>query len=88
MDNENIEPFIFGDEVDLHHFSPKDTKIVVLEFIKDALSNNRSVIKIVHGKGISQKKMQVQKILSSHTNVESFSDDGANWGATIVHLKK
>ncbi len=77
----------FGEEVDLHHFHPRDTKLVVMEFLEQAVEEGLSPLRIVHGKGKSQKKMVVHKILTTDNRVESFKDDGANWGATIVFLK-
>lgn len=77
----------FGDECDLHFFAPSETKAVVLEFIRQAKEAGRSRIRLVHGKGKSEKKRQAREILSTHPDVFSFSDDGPNWGATIILLR-
>lgn len=82
------EEFEFGPEVDLHHFHPRDTGIVVHEFLKQGKEKGLSRLRIVHGKGRSQKKSQVHSLLTDAPEVESFSDDGSNWGATIVNLRQ
>lgn len=77
--------------LDLHHFAPKDTKDVVLEYIKVCVEKNIYQIRIVHGKGIGVKREIVRKILSGHPNVADFrseSGSGGGWGATIVDLKE
>ncbi len=84
-EREEIE---FGSEVDLHHFHPRDTGIVVHEFLKQGKEKGLSRLRIVHGKGRSQKKSQVHRLLADAPDVESFSDDGSNWGATIVTLRQ
>lgn len=83
----DAEPVVFGDECDLHCFPPEYTREVILEFLKQAGDAGQRRVRLVHGKGGSQKKMQARKILSEHPAVESFSDDGCNWGATIIFLK-
>ncbi len=88
LETDHNEQIIFGTECDLHHFHPKDTKLVVLEFLKQAKEAQYRSIRLVHGKGKSVKKKQAHAILDSHPNVESYNDDSYNWGATIIHLKK
>ena len=76
----------FGKEVDLHHFHPRDTKAVVEEFLRQAVEKGYVRVRIVHGKGRSQKKSQVYAILQGHRQVKTYHDEGANWGATVVFL--
>lgn len=76
-----------NNELDLHHFSPKDTKEIVLEFIKISKANNLKSIKIIHGKGKSVKKFQIYKLLESSNDVKSYYEDGSNWGSVIIVLK-
>jgi len=76
----------FGDELDLHCFSPSDTAFLVDYFLKSSLAKGLRDIRIIHGKGKSIKKKEVLQILSSHPLVETFGDDRYNWGATAVHL--
>ncbi len=91
MDNNNemeeTTVIDFGDEVDLHHFHPRDTGVVIEEFFKQAVERGLQRLRIVHGKGKSQKKLMVHKMLNEDNRVDRFSDDGTNWGATIVFLR-
>ncbi|MCU0848120.1 MAG: Smr/MutS family protein [Spirochaetes bacterium] len=77
-----------GDELDLHHFHPSDTGPVVNEFIRMSVEKGYGEIRIVHGKGKSVKKNIVRNIIESHPDVSGYRDDGSNWGATVVYLKK
>lgn len=76
-----------GDEIDLHHFHPSDTKKVVEFYLQKSSENNLKKVRIIHGKGKSKKKKEIYDILKNHPNVISFNDDSWNWGATVVHLK-
>jgi DNA-nicking Smr family endonuclease len=78
-----IEP---GEELDLHHFSPRDAKSLVVDFIDDARAKGLARVRIVHGRGRSVLKSITLSALAAHPAVESFHDDKANWGATIVHI--
>ncbi len=81
------EQIDFGDECDLHHFSPADRDMVVREFIDQASGKGLKRIKVVHGKGKSFAKHRLLTLLRTHPMVESFGDDGTNWGATVIFLK-
>lgn len=85
--NEITSHINLGDEIDLHHFHPSDTKILVTMFIENAVKNNYKTLKIVHGKGKSVKKKQIYEILIKHPSVNSFYDDSYNWGSTIIKLQ-
>ena len=77
--------------LDLHLFAPKDTKEVVLEYIRVCLEKDILAIRIVHGKGIGVKREIVHKILQEHPNVAAFRHEGGSgggWGATVVDLHK
>jgi DNA-nicking Smr family endonuclease len=86
MDNEIVK-IELEDELDLHHFDPKDTKDVLMEFIEIAVQKGKKQIRIIHGKGISTLKTIVRKELAQNNYILSFSDDGSNWGATVAILK-
>jgi DNA-nicking Smr family endonuclease len=85
--NDDIIKIDLDYELDLHHFNPKDAKDVLLEFIDIASGKGKKQIRIVHGKGISTLKAMVCKELELSSKILSFSDDGANWGATVAILK-
>ncbi len=77
--------------LDLHQFSDKDTKDVVLEYIRECLKREIFSLRIVHGKGIGVKRRIVHSILEKHLSVKAFRHEqgrGGSWGATVVDLKR
>lgn len=84
---DNITELIMGREIDLHHFHPADTQLLVEKFLQNAVENRYSKVRIIHGKGKSYKKRQVYELLKNHPSVIVFKDDSVNWGATNVTLK-
>ena len=76
--------------LDLHQFSPKETKEIVPEYIRECLQRGILTLRIVHGKGIGVQREIVRSILEDHPNVVSFRHEGGSggsWGATVVDLK-
>ncbi len=76
--------------LDLHMFTPEDTREAVLEYIRVCLQKNILKLRIVHGKGMGVKREIVRKLLESHPQVKSFRHEGGSgggWGATVVDLK-
>ena len=76
--------------LDLHQFSPKETKAVIEEFIHACLEKKIVQLRIVHGKGIGVQRKIVHSLLKEHEMVESFRHEegsGGGWGATVVNLK-
>ena len=76
--------------LDLHQFSPNETKEVVNEYIRVCLEQGILSLRIVHGKGIGVQRKIVRELLASHPNVASYrheSGSGGSWGATVVDLK-
>lgn len=86
MDDEIIK-IELNDELDLHLFKDKDTPDLIEEFLYDAYMKNKEKVVIIHGKGKSQKKHWVHKLLSKNKFCSSFSDAGSNWGRTEVYIK-
>lgn len=89
VDDNPIEYPVDG-TLDLHQFSPKETKAVVSEYIEVCLEKGIHSLRIVHGKGIGVQREIVQSLLKSHPNVASFRQEGGSgggWGATVVDLK-
>jgi DNA-nicking Smr family endonuclease len=88
-DDDTIEYPIDG-TLDLHQFSPKETKAVVTEYIDQCLRRGIVTLRIVHGKGIGVQREIVRSLLKSHPQVASFRHEGGtggSWGATVVDLK-
>lgn len=77
----------FNGEIDLHHFAPADTEFLVKALIDQAAEEERTQIRIVHGKGRSAKKRRIRELLAADPRIASFRDDGTNWGATIAVIK-
>ncbi|MFQ6007469.1 MAG: Smr/MutS family protein [Candidatus Zixiibacteriota bacterium] len=76
--------------LDLHLFTPEETKDVVEEFIRVCLEKNILVIRIVHGKGVGVKREIVHSVLKKHPHVAHYRHEGGSgggWGATVVDLK-
>ncbi|MGL4370375.1 MAG: Smr/MutS family protein [Spirochaetota bacterium] len=76
----------FNGEMDLHHFAPADTEYLIRAFIDQSCKKRLREIRIIHGKGRSAKKRKLQEILDNDPRVESWNDDGENWGATVITL--
>lgn len=89
-ENDFVLKFEFGDELDLHQFSPKDVKDLVLEYLDHASLKGWKRVRIIHGKGTGTLRRIVYAILERHPGVASFqqgSTDSGGWGAVIVYLK-
>ncbi len=91
MNNDNDQPheYPIDGTLDLHHFAPKDTKDVLLEYIHECLKRKIYKLRIVHGKGIGVKRDIVLALLKEHASVKEFYQEGGtggSWGATIVDL--
>ncbi|HOP05917.1 MAG TPA: Smr/MutS family protein [candidate division Zixibacteria bacterium] len=88
MDNSPHEYPIDG-ELDLHQFSPKETREVLLEYIRECLARKIYRLRVVHGKGIGVQREIVRGVLSRHPDVLSYRHESAAgaWGATVVDLR-
>lgn len=77
-------------ELDLHSFSPKDVKPLVLETIEQCRAQGITQMRIVHGKGIGALRRTVHALLDRHPAVLSYRLGGhgaGSWGATLVELR-
>ena len=86
------EPFEIEitDSIDLHAFSPKDTRKVVEAYLTEARSKGFRVVRIIHGKGIGVQREMVRTVLAETDFVESFKNGAefsGSWGATVVKFK-
>ena len=77
--------------LDLHQFSPAETREIVHEYIRVCLEKGITALRIVHGKGIGVQREIVRKLLETHPDVVSYrheSGSAGGWGATVVELKR
>jgi DNA-nicking Smr family endonuclease len=76
------------DAIDLHAFQPRDVVAVVEEYLHEAQAAGFAVVRLIHGRGKGVQRAAVQRLLQTHTAVESFWDaPEAHLGATLVRLK-
>jgi DNA-nicking Smr family endonuclease len=77
------------DSLDLHSFRPQDIRAVVEAYLAEAHKKGFTIVRIIHGKGVSVQREIVRKVLSETDFVESFKNApefSGSWGATIVKL--
>ena len=95
MTNEDYNPFPepvvieITDVFDLHTIPPREVKIVVEEYLLEALKAGFPSVRIIHGKGIGVQKEIVRKVLERTSFVARWNDappDAGGLGATIVWL--
>jgi DNA-nicking Smr family endonuclease len=76
--------------LDLHQFSPKETREIVSAYLDECLARGIMIVRIVHGKGIGVQREIVRSLLAKDPRVRSFRQEGGSggsWGATVVDLK-
>ena len=76
--------------LDLHHFSPKDLKYLIPDYIEECRKKGILEIRLIHGKGVGNIRRSVHSLLDRNDNVSSFAladERFGSWGATIAHLK-
>jgi dsDNA-specific endonuclease/ATPase MutS2 len=77
------------DAFDLHSFRPEDVGSALSEYLREALEAGYSQVRIVHGKGIGERRAQVRRLLAARPDVRDFFDappERGGSGATIVEL--
>jgi len=76
------------DELDLHHFQPRECADVVTEYLCAARAAGFERVRIIHGKGVGTLRRIVESVLEKHPDVRAFQLAGSDggWGATAVEL--
>ena len=78
------------DVFDLHTIPPRDVKLVIEEYLKEAQRLGFRSVRIIHGKGIGVQREMVRAILARTPFVLDWADappEAGGLGATIVRLK-
>jgi|SRR6185369_6050145 len=79
------------DVFDLHTIPPREVKVVVEEYLREAHLKGFRVVRIIHGKGIGVQRGIVRSVLSRSSFVLEWSDappDAGGLGATIARLSE
>lgn len=87
--NEPVQLPIDG-VLDLHTFSPREIKDIVLAYLDACQQRGILEVRIIHGKGIGNLQRTVHALLRQHSEVLSFtlaSQLYGGSGATIVKLR-
>ena len=74
------------DSLDLHTFQPGEIRIVVEEYLYQAVRRGFREVRIIHGRGIGVQREIVRSILEKHPSVLSFHDL-PDRGSTSVSLR-
>jgi dsDNA-specific endonuclease/ATPase MutS2 len=78
------------DVFDLHTIPPREVKVVIEEYLREAHRKGFPVVRIIHGKGIGVQREMVRAILARTEFVLDWTDappDAGGLGATIVRLQ-
>ena len=91
--NPFAEPVVvpITDVFDLHNIQPREVKLVVEEYLREAHSLGFRVVRIIHGKGIGVQREIVRKTLERTPWVEDWADappQAGGLGATIVRFRE
>ena len=75
-------------KVDLHGYDRESARVVVNDFVSEAVMMGYEEVVIVHGIGSGVLKSMVQETLSKNKSVISYYINGMNNGCTVVKIKK
>ena len=77
--------------LDLHHFSPKEFKHLIPDYLEECQARKIIEVRLIHGKGKGVLRRTVHSILAKLPFVLSFQlapEERGGWGATLVYLKE
>ena len=75
--------------LDLHHFHPREVKLLVPAYLAECRSRGILEVRIIHGKGTGTLKRTVAAILARQPGIVSVipaEESAGGWGATLVTL--
>lgn len=87
---DNPVPLEIDGILDLHHFSPKDLKYLIPDYLEECYAKEVFEVRIIHGKGTGTLRRTVHSILDKIDYVASYrtaDETRGSWGATIVYLQ-
>ncbi len=90
MDDSDPIPIPISDVFDLHSVPPRDVKLVVEEYLSEAVRLGFKALRIIHGRGIGVQREIVRSILARHPEVIDYRDaplEAGGRGATVVTLR-
>ena len=73
-------------KIDLHGYDRESARVMVNDFIDDAIAMKYSCVVIVHGIGSGIVKNVVQHTLSLRKDIDSYHISPENIGCTIVKI--
>ena len=79
------------DVLDLHSFPPKEIKLLIKDYLKEAYKAGFPEVRIIYGKGIGVQREIVRSVAARDPHVQSITQapEGAgSWGATIIRFIK
>ena len=74
------------DFIDLHTFQPREIRIVIEEYLYQAIKRGFREVRLIHGRGIGVQREILHSMLKEHLAVISFHD-AADRGSTYVLLR-
>ncbi len=89
-EDEEVVAVAITEELDLHHFRPREVGSLVPEYLEAAQAAGFARVRIVHGKGTGVLRERVHAILRRHPAVAAFAladERRGGWGATVVELR-
>ena len=87
--DENVFMVEISDELDLHHFAPREVSGLVRDYLDECVERGIDQVRIIHGKGIGNLRRTVHAQLDRHPSVRRYrlaDETAGGWGATIVEL--
>jgi DNA-nicking Smr family endonuclease len=84
-------PIPITGELDLHTFSPRETKQVLEAYLEACREKGIYAVRVIHGKGTGALRETVHAFLRRSPVVIDFrlgDETSGGWGATIVTLRR